>query len=183
MHSIKLSGYLRAAAGNQVAKAPKGVEIIDRALLVGALRDPADPKQLGLNDYTYMGDIQRQLPEAGAVLSPDAELLLCTGPRQDFTAVTAPVAPLVVFCRLCFDPARRHRRRVLDPLACWQSPCAQDPAAWRGALERSGARWAFNVHRDEIELPTDFLAAAPFALKGRYRAGENRYDLLIRQPA
>jgi|GEM_PF-4406855 len=47
---------------------------------------------------------------------------------------------------------------------------------------RTGAEWAANIHANDVELPTDFIAREPYRVVLADRnLGDKRMDLLARR--
>lgn len=93
-----------------------------------------------------------------------------------------PAADMVVFSYIFYEPSLIGVHRVQDYVR--QSAKALKGETWHDALMQTGARVAFNIFADhgQCELPTDFLAQAPFSRAGTFSSsGSNHnYDLLMR---
>ena len=100
---------------------------------------------------------------------------------HDFLHDALP-SDMVVFSYIFYDPALACVPRM--PNFVRQSSLSSNDDAWHRSLEKSGARYAFNIYEGlgENELPTRLIDRSPFRLADRIQAPDikRNLDLLIR---
>ena len=178
MKKLCVSAFTRAVLDR--SRAVSIVANVNSVLLVGAHCDSLNRGELSRNDGGYLETISQILPKYDLGFAEDLDIQVCTLPHYDFLKDTAN-ADMVVFCKIFYDPKGTIPNDVIDRSFYRQSPICMEEAAWSRALAQTGAKWAFNVHKAEVELPTAFLARPPFEHVASHGAA-TVYDFL-RRPA
>lgn len=176
MKHVALSHFSRNALHKCAVADASNTDI----LLVGAFADRENRDMLDAGDDQYLGHIFPELAGEDVDLSDQPEVSVSNFIYgHNFLKMPAS-AHVVVFCKVNYDPYNRDRANQIDRRLYKQCVDTAVEGIWHRALLATGARYAVNVHRNDIELPTGHLARTPFKLFKTVHRGGMVYDFLAR---
>lgn len=174
---VCVSAFARAVL-NRCAQPAE--DAVDDILLIGARLDLANKDVLCANDDRYLGLIIQEGTKQGIRFARNPYVRVCNlNYGADFLKSTLPTS-LAAFCMIYYKPGVQTDRQMIDRSLYRQSDlCAKD-GSWHEALMRTQARWAVNIHANDVELPTGFIARDPFRLVHTSRQGGRHLDFVCR---
>lgn len=149
-------------------------DVMRRILFVGGVKNHSD--NLGINDTLYLLEVLRLCADHNVAVSPQANIYVSNlSYGHDFLKDPTP-ADIVVFAFLFHSRLKLHEilaneEGLLDPVL--QSDRAYKRGAWTRALQKTGARFAFNITGPDCncELPTRKLLGNQFNVTAQHQFG------------
>ena len=178
MKDYAVTAFTRAAVASYAIDNMHLGDVHD-VLLVGAKSHPASELMLSNNDDRYVDHVAHLGRRLGVKFAENVKVRGCDYPKTDFLDADLRT-DLVIFCKIYWDPHNSLSGRVIDRSHIRQSPHSNKEGAWHRALMATGARFAVNVHKKEVELPTEFVNRAPFLSLVSEKQGDLYYDFLAR---
>ncbi len=155
---------------------------IDSILMVGALSRCDSTVDLSDNDDRYLAAIFEEGARLGLRFARQVRVIASNIVYQSNFVRDEMRAPLVAFCMIYYNPGGTEQGAI-DKRYYRQHPENFVDGAWHRALMRSGAGWAVNVHAEDRELPTDFIARDPYSVVHSTPLGQNRRMDFVRRLA
>jgi len=183
MRPVCLSEFNMAATAlkaHGVSDAPRP-EIVDDIVLVGAMFAPGSTDTLSRSDDAYLSWIINAGARQGIRFAANMNVRVCNLVYGSDFLKGDLQTKFAAFCMIYHEP-KASLANVIDRRFYKQSSESTVEGAWHRALMRTGAQWAVNIHANNVELPTDFIAREPYRVVLADRSlGDKRMDLLARR--